>query len=330
MTLGDNLSVVLGSDGKYYSKYSGTASIGDYLQTFRGTDGKLYSSKSGSTSLGSNVLVSIGADGKYLAHISKTPYNPTYTQYRGWGGGDEAIYTLWYGFEDVYKLSSHMVTIEKRDPETLKIIESTDVRYCDDEGNVLFTLPAVATGTAYYGYIGGNLDYLYIADLLNSAANDYFKINIHDTKDNYNLVATIEIPTGDTFWKPWFTFAGDILTITLGVGYSVGCPDYYAEISKYIVYPLSLIDSYTMQHCSAPSTWNPCGGGDENYVYELGSGGCKKVFPGAANVRCGDTFSDAFSFDTVVAYSKILPLARGSDTCTGYTWNLSTMRKTAL
>lgn len=71
-SIGDSQHVVMGSDGKYYAKSSGSVAVGDTVQVFIGSDGKYYASKSGTPSVGSQVLVSIDSTGKYIAHVSST------------------------------------------------------------------------------------------------------------------------------------------------------------------------------------------------------------------------------------------------------------------
>jgi hypothetical protein len=67
---GDKVSVVMGSDGKYYCKSTPSVSVGNNLQAFMGSDGKWYASKSGPPVVGANMLVSLDSSGKYIAHSS--------------------------------------------------------------------------------------------------------------------------------------------------------------------------------------------------------------------------------------------------------------------
>jgi tripartite motif-containing protein 71 len=82
-SVGDKVSLIQGSDGKYYAKSSGSVSVGDTVQVFMGSDGKYYASKSGTPTVGSSVLLSMDSKGKYIAHVSYTPTNQTFSDPQG-------------------------------------------------------------------------------------------------------------------------------------------------------------------------------------------------------------------------------------------------------
>ena len=122
-SVGDLVSVVMGSDGKYYAKSSSSVAVGDQVQAFIGSDGKWYASKSGIPTVGSNILTSIDSTGKLISHKSGFDIPDGYT-YLTFGGGESVVYTLWWKQyqNESYELKQFFF-IEKRDPITLSIID---------------------------------------------------------------------------------------------------------------------------------------------------------------------------------------------------------------
>jgi hypothetical protein len=69
-SVGDQVTLIRGQDGKYHAKSSGPVAIGDQVQVYMGSDGKWRASKSGTPTVGSEVLLTRSDTGKWLAHSS--------------------------------------------------------------------------------------------------------------------------------------------------------------------------------------------------------------------------------------------------------------------
>lgn len=154
---GDNVSVVMGSDGKYYCKSSGTVAVGDNVQVFIGSDGKYYASKSGNPSIGSNVLVSMDSTGKYIAHVSgiSTPVSAT------------LLYITMYDIHTTLRLKGSDLSTEASSDTGVNHI---DAPVCVDPSYIFYM--TLVNGSDYYLYrcprAGGTCISHNINDFMNS------------------------------------------------------------------------------------------------------------------------------------------------------------------
>jgi hypothetical protein len=300
--IGDRVNVVMGSDGKYYCKSSPSVSIGDTVQVFMGSDGKYYASKSGNPNIGSNVLVSMDSNGEYIAHISSTTIVPPVYDTKSFlffCGGNEVVYTAW----QYTKSSVTKWCIEKRDPITLEIID-----LIAPYTGFYFSTPSIQVLK-----LGGT--YRYLINGSNFPTFDYY-----DSLNGYAYAFSKTIPEDNGFYS--CGMAGDIFT-KFGDGAINGWVYKYNITNESTIGTFYYGNALTVGFSGNSSILYAHRGRFDNVM-------TKRDFPSGSNYSTGDGDVGTFFMDSIIGYESLVPTDIGSNTCTGYRWDPTTLTRTAL
>jgi hypothetical protein len=304
---------------------SAAVSAGSDIMSRMGSNG----TKSGSAGVGDNILTR-GIFG-HKSSGATYPLPGTIAFYCGFGGGDEVIYTIWYGYNTDGSAGSDdaYFIIEKRDPITLAIKSTTTVKMMDGSGIPTEEHEIFPGRLGSHGYttwdtqmIGGTDHYLFVI-YQDWSGNGVFDglvhIRIYDSYDEYRYIGDALIPVYRTD-----TGTLDVNGLDGNVFTSPGA-DY--DVEKWAILPLP---SARINGTDVPvGSYNH---GNASKIYEFDYPTIIQTnFPELTNPVNSDAYDGSpIMLDTTIGYSKLIPSAFGSDICTGWRWNITTMDKTAL